>query len=352
MFVRVHNTKSYVQGNTQSCSDLVEYLGKENEGKELMDREFFFNSDQEHITDNRVQQVIDNNHKGLKKTDAKFYMLTVNPSQRELKHLAKAATGRDIVDTSQMTKAELERFNSLFKDYVNKVMDEYAKSFNRGITKENLHYFAKVEQCRYWDGIDSKYSREINELKKNGLSFSQIMEKPEYKNAKYQYRANFKNFYENGTVKTNGLKPELQTHAHVIVSRMDKEQKMSLSPLSKSRGHSKNHKLNGKSVQVGFDNVAFKVNCEAVFDRSLGYNRDVTEKAAYKMLKNNAYKVLGIKKDINTGKAIISQKAVEYFTRQLGEKTVSAVLNAQPYLKVAYKAIKLAKKGIELAIKL
>lgn len=352
MYVQVHSTKDYVKGNSESCGDLVEYLNKENEGKELIDRELFFNQDQEHITDNKVQEIIDNNHKGLKKKDAKFYMITVNPSQRELKHLAELATGRKIDNISQMTKAELERYNSLFKDYVNKVMDEYAKSFNRDITKENLHYFAKVEQKRHWDGVEAKYSKIVNKLKDEGLSLSQIREHKDLKNARNHHKANFKYFYENGIVKSKSPKPELQTHAHVVVSRMDREQKMSLSPHAKSRGHSKNHQLNGKQVQVGFDNVQFKVNAEKVFDKKYGYNRDIKEKAAYRMLQNNAFKVLGLKKDVNTGRAIINQKAVEYFTRQLGEKTVSAVLNAQPYLKVAYKAVKLAKKGIEIAIKI
>ncbi|NLT49436.1 MAG: mobilization protein [Ignavibacteria bacterium] len=314
MYVKVHGTKDYVKGNSQGCKDLVDYLNKENEGKELLDREFFFNQHQEHITDTKVIDVIDNNHKGLKKADAKFYMISVNPSERELKYMAELATGRKIEHISQMTKVELERYNSLFKDYVNKVMDEYANSFNRGITKDNLHYFAKIEQQRKYKGFE----REVKE----------------------------------NLVKSGDLKPGLQTHAHVVVSRMDVEQKISLSPHSKSRGHSKNHKLNGKSVQQGFDNVAFKVNSEKVFDKTFGYSRQIQEKAAYRMLQNNAYKVLGFRKDVNMGKAIINQRALEFFTRQLGEKTVSALMNANPYLKAAYKAVRLAKQGIDIILKI
>lgn len=66
MYVKVHGTSDYVQGNSQSCQELVNYLGKENEGKELMDKEFFFNQQNDILTDNHVIQTIDNNRKGLK----------------------------------------------------------------------------------------------------------------------------------------------------------------------------------------------------------------------------------------------------------------------------------------------
>lgn len=329
MYVQAHSAAMY--GNTSGCGNLVEYLDKENEGKELIDREHFFNQDQDHITDNKVQQIIDNNHKGLKKDVAKFYMVTVNPSQRELKHLATLATGRDIENISQMSKVELDKYNTYFKAYVNKVMDEYARSFNKNITKDNLHYFAKVEQTRTYKG----YDKDIKE-------------------------GRVKQYYGKDDIEVrNGLaeaghprrKEGLQTHSHVIVSRMDKEQKMSLSPKATSRGHSKNHKLNGRSVGVGFDNMNFKVNSEKVFDKTFHYSREYKDKTAYHMLKNNAFKVLGLKKNMSMGKAVINQKALEFFTRQLGHKTVSMVMNANPYLKVAYKAVKLVQRGIDIGSK-
>lgn len=239
MFARVHGTRDYVKGNSESCSDLVEYLDKENEGKGIAEKEYFFNQHSQTITDSKVVQTIDNNHKGLKSKDAKFYMLSVSPSEKELKHLAYLASGKKIGHISEMSVEELASYNKLFKEYVNEVMNQYASSFNRNLTKDNLHYFAKLEQERKFKGVDKEV--------------------------------------RNGLAKTGELKKGLQTHAHVIVSRMDTEQKTSLSPHSKSRGHSDKHKLNGKSTQQGFDHVGFKTNCENLFDRTFGYQRSVSE---------------------------------------------------------------------------
>lgn len=239
-------------------------------------------------------------------------MLSVNPSQKELRHLAELASGKKIQNIRELTKPELEKYNALFRNYVIQVMDEYAKAFNRGIKSDNLHYFAKIEQIREYKG----YEKEVKT-----------------KNAKVGEK-----------------KLGLQTHAHIIVSRMDKEQKMSLSPRSRSRGHSKNHKLNGKSVQVGFDNVSFKVNSEERFDKMFHYSRELKEKSAYDILYNNAFKVLGIKHNINMTKNAINENALEFFTKHLGEKAVQTVMNSNPYLKVAYKAIKSAKRVLDMGI--
>jgi hypothetical protein len=239
MFAKVHGTRDYVKGNSKSCHDLVQYLNKENQGKQLLNKEFFFNQHSQNITDSKVVQVIDNNHKGLKSKDAKFYMLSISPSERELKHLAYLASGRKVGNISELTSGELTHYNNLFKEYVNKVMDQYAASFNRDLIKDNLHYFAKLEQERKYKGTDKEV--------------------------------------RSGQIKTGELKPGLQTHAHIVVSRMDTEQKTSLSPHSKSRGHSDKHMLNGKSTQQGFDHVAFKTNCENVFDRTFGFQRNLSE---------------------------------------------------------------------------
>ncbi len=242
MFVKVHGTKDYVGGNTQSCSNLSKYLEKENEGKDLSQSEYFFNNDSERVTVSKVIQNIDNNvnSRFLNETQAKFYMLSINPSQYELQHMAKLATGgREISNLSEMSSAEQVRYNSNFKEYVNKTMDNYARNFNRGISVDNILYYAKIEQERTFKGTDQDV--------KNGLA--RIGEK----------------------------KPGLQTHAHVIVSRMDKEMSMSLSPLSNSRGSAK-HQLNGQNVQVGFNRDNFKELAERSFDEQFNYQRQKGER--------------------------------------------------------------------------
>src|SRR5208337_2228306 len=157
MFVKVHGTKDYVGGNTQSCSDLANYLEKENEGKDLSQSEYFFNNNSERVTASKVIQDIDNNvnSRFLNENQAKFYMLSINPSQYELHHMAKLATGgREISNISEMSVAEKVRYNSNFKEYVNNTMDYYARNFNRGITADNIFYYAKIEQERTFKGTD------------------------------------------------------------------------------------------------------------------------------------------------------------------------------------------------------
>ena len=331
MFAKVHGTRDYVKGNSKSCSDLVEYLNKENQGKSLKEKEFFFNQHSETITDSKAIQTIDNNHKGLKNKDAKFYMLSINPSEKELKHLAYLASGRQVSQISEMVPTELARYNGLFKDYVNKVMDQYAISFSRGITRDNLHYFAKVEQERKYKGVD----KEVRE----------------------------------GLAKTGELKKGLQTHAHVIVSRMDTQQKTSLSPHSKSRGHSDNHKLNGKSIQQGFDHVGFKTGCENLFDRTFGYYRNKSE-GVYKNIFNKnpnirqAYdvlytteSVLNPRKGLQNLVSITSEKGNALNTsmqvsrvgqtilqpKNIAGSIIGKVASANPVSAVAHKTLKVVK---------
>ena len=171
MFVKIHGTKEYVKGNKESCSDLVNYLAKENEGKDFVDKEYFFNQNGTNFNDLHVQHTIDNNVKGLHKKDAKFYMLTINPSQQELQHLAKSATDisspadRKVESIKDLNPEELKRYNGLLKDYVNNVMEVYAANFNRGLTANDIVYFAKIEQERHYSYKDEELSKKVQELK-------------------------------------------------------------------------------------------------------------------------------------------------------------------------------------------
>lgn len=255
MHIKIHGNRDYVKGNTQSCHDLVHYLEKENGELELLDQEMFFNHGSDKISASYAINSIDNNKKGLKDKDAKFFMVTVNPSERELKHLARIATQRDISDISEMKPQELERYNNMVKNYARDVMEGYAKAFNRGLTGSDLVYYGKLEQQRHFKGTDKEV--------KEGLA-------------------------------TSGEKKEgLQTHVHIVVSRKDVSQKVSLSPLANSRG-SKKHVLNGKSVKVGFDRDSFVADCERGFDKKFQFQRDFENSYGYYKFAGNPAK--GIEK--------------------------------------------------------
>lgn len=243
MYVKIHGNRDYVKGNTQSCRDLVNYLGKENDGKGLLNQEQFFSQTNNSVESQYVISSIDNNKKGLKDRDAKFFMITINPSERELKHLLKISTnGKNIGHVSELTPGELEKYTNLIKNYARQTMDDYARAFNRDLTGKDLVYFGKVEQERHFKGTDT----EVKE----------------------------------GKALSGELKPGLQTHVHIVVSRKDVEQKHSLSPLANSRGSNK-HKLNGKSIKVGFDRDTFVKGCESQFDKMYQYQRKVENSYEY-----------------------------------------------------------------------
>ena len=74
---------------------------------------------------------------------------------------------------------------------------------------------------------------------------------------------------EAGRAKAGDRKPGLQLHVHIIVSRMDRSQTVSLSPLSKSRGN--RQVLDGMEVVVGFARSPWSARCASRFNRLYGY---------------------------------------------------------------------------------
>ncbi|MDP4272684.1 MAG: DUF5712 family protein [Bacteroidota bacterium] len=239
MYIKIHSTKNYIGGNTRSCCELVKYLSKENEGKELLDQENFFNSQGKDFSDFQVISSIDQNVKGLHKKEARFFMLSINPSKKELSYLAFKATSKKINDLAQMSPSEKEKYNQLFKDYVNDCMEFYAQGFNKDLCREDILYFAKVEKIREYKYTD-KQVKEHN-------------------------------------AKEGEPKPGLQTHCHIIVSRKDRSMSKSISPLANSKGESNKHKLNGKSVKVGFNRDKYMLECETLFDIKYKYSRSIED---------------------------------------------------------------------------
>lgn len=310
MYVRIHGTRDYIKGNTQSCRELVEYLEKENIDREFLEREHFFSHSLDVVESQAVISSIDGNKKGLKDKDAKFYMLSVSPSQSELKHIAKIASGKNINHISELSAKELSKYNNLVKDYSRSVMEEYARGFNRGITGADLVYYGKLEQQRHYKGTD----KEVIE----------------------------------GKAVSGEEKPGLQTHVHVVVSRKDKTQKLSLSPLANSRGGD-NHKLNGKIVTVGIDRDSFVQKCEERFDREFSYARDMQNRYEYhKYEKNFENKVSGIKMASNLKIASSVLQSPESAKTMLVNKLENILEKSlPPAIRIPAKIV---KKGMEIGL--
>ncbi|OOQ57883.1 DUF5712 family protein [Mucilaginibacter pedocola] len=239
--MHINISKSETGNNKGSSSQLVAYLEKENREKVEQGRtpalpEYWFNPSCRKIQPYEVRQTIDNNVAKLSKDEAKFFLVNISPSTKELLFL-KAKYGE-------------EKAKEYLKDYVNKVMDSYAKNFKRnGIeSNQDLVYFGKLENNRY-------YTYKDLEVRK-------------------------------GLARRGDKKPGEQMHVQVIVSRKDASNSIKLSPLNNSKGTNAAH-----SQKVGqFDRVAFKQSAETLFDSMFGYDRNIKESFSYaNAMKNGSY---------------------------------------------------------------
>ena len=225
MFIKI--SRSEKGNNTGSVRDLANYLEKENKDKPIEEREYFFTQDRKDVLAEEVIEAIDKNKAKLHKKDGKFYLITLNPSQKELEHIG---------NNPEKLKA-----------YTREVMDKYARNFDRGITGQDLLYFAKVEYKRHYKGFEKEVKA--------------------------------------GKAKKGERKPGLQTHIHVIVSRKDRYNQRQFSPLT--------HHINTQKgfVKGGFDRARFFHQAEIAFDKAFGYQREAHETFRYQnTLKNGTAK--------------------------------------------------------------
>ena len=258
MYVTIKAQK--LGGNfSNSVTDFAEYLDKENEGKEVEDREAFFSHDSDQVSRFEVIEKIDNNAAKLKKHEPRFYSITLNPSQMEL--------------------SEIEASSQALKQYTRKAMDDYAKHFyrDRTVTANDLVYYGKIERERTFGFADKKVKENQPFLSKISKLEKEIVNAPPQmvKIKRLEINEIKKTIPHkiDGVPVVSGMnKPGDQTHIHLIVSRKDKTNTYSLSPGSKYKESSA--KLNGKTVKRGFNRDAFIKNAETVFDKHFSLNRN------------------------------------------------------------------------------
>jgi hypothetical protein len=163
-----------VYDNKGSAARLVNYM--EHEAIEQGETGQYFNQDRDEIGKQEVVERIDGNVKGLKKEDSKFYSLVLSPSAAELAHIGSDA--------------------EKLKAYTRQAMENYAGNFNlpdgRKLESKDLVWYAVIHREREYSGTD----KEVKE----------------------------------GRAKSGQRKEGDQTHIHIIVSRRDSEQKVSLTP--------------------------------------------------------------------------------------------------------------------------
>lgn len=325
MYIKINKPTEAQNGNCGSCTSLVSYLEKENEieGLKLEEHKLFFDQNSDMIPSYNVINRIDNNTSKLSKNESRFYMLSINPSQAECKHIAKQITGRNVADLSEMTSGERKSFDKSLQDYSRKVMDEYASGFNKGLTGNDILYFGKVEHER-------KYNRLSDEVK-------------------------------SGNKKAGELKEGFQAHIHIVVSRKDMSDKIRLSPFSNHKD-SKNT-LNGKQVQIGFNRKEFIGKTERIFDNLFKYQRPIRQSFEYRHeIKNMAASIAKSYANQLSGgvyfKAVSAKNMVENMNNMKKDplKVLTSVLykdaNFRNIAKVAQMAARPEKIVLEVVKKL
>lgn len=263
-------TAQNLSGNYgQSAAAFVDYLEKENEGKPVPDMKPFFDQHNNEISAEEVIKAIDGNTAKLKKTEPKFYSITLNPSQGELKTIGDSPEA--------------------LKQYTREAMKAYAKAFNREIdgrpvNVNDIKYYAKVERQRTFKGADKQiqenqpYATKILELKHQVRSIQREERTGDIKKLKTEIarlEREAPHQLDGKRIVRDMPKPGPQSHIHIIVSRKDVSNRYSLSPGSKYRASEV--EMNGKMVKRGFDRDAFYRNAEKTFDAMFRYKRNYVE---------------------------------------------------------------------------
>ncbi|OBX25718.1 hypothetical protein LX77_02807 [Gelidibacter algens] len=323
---------------SQSSADFVGYLEKENQGLEQEDMEYFFNQYSDEISAKDVIKEIDENTAKLKKIEPKFYSITVSPSKYELNRL-------------QNSSEELKR-------YTRELMKDYVSSFNREINGrpigiDDIKYYAKIEHQRTYKGTDFQikenqpYASKILQLKtdirkiENGTMTGNKDEK-EKEIAKLEREAPHQ---QDGKRIVQGMaKSGNQSHIHIIVSRKDASNTVSLSPGSKYKASET--EMHGKTVKRGFDRDSFFEKAEKTFDKNFGYHRNFAEtyQARKDFIKNPKIYFAALMKLPTNEKALAFK-----MMGKAGVPMMPSIPVTQGQL--AMKIFKGLRRGVEVAIK-
>lgn len=323
---------------SQSSADFVGYLEKENQSLEQEEMEHFFNQYGDEISAQEVVQYIDGNGAKLKKTEPKFYSITVSPSKYELNRL-------------QNSSEDLKR-------YTRELMKDYVASFNREIngrpvTINDIKYYAKIEHQRTFKGTDKEikenqsYATKILQLKseirniQEGRSTGNIKEM-QMTITKLEKEAPHQ---QNNKRIVHGMpKAGNQSHIHIIVSRKDASNTFSLSPGSKHKASEV--EMHGKNVKRGFNRDQFFEKAEKTFDKTFDYQRNFAETytARKEFIKNPKVYFASLMKLPTNEKALAFK-----IMGKSGIPMIQSIPVTQAQL--AMKLVNRLRRGVEVAIK-
>ena len=322
---------------SQSVADFVDYLEKENQSLEPQDMEHFFNQYRDKISAKEVINEIDGNVAKLKKIEPKFYSITVSPSNHELRQLQNSS--RDL------------------KAYTRELMKTYVTSFNReingkAISIDDIKYFAKIETQRTFKGQDKQirenqpFATKILQLKNEirKIERGEFVGNIKILKQKINVLEREAPHQQNEKRIVRGMRKEgNQSHIHIIVSRKDASNSVSLSPGSKYKASEV--MMNGKIVKRGFDRDAFFTNAEKTFDRNFSYKRNYVESyQAKKDFIKNPKLYFSVLMGLPANEKTIAFKI-------LGKSGVPMMNIPTNNMQLALKVIRQLKRGVDIAIK-
>ena len=135
MNIKIQGGGGGTYANTGSCIAVTNYLEHEeldriNNGQE---REQFFTHDKDRVSVREATYKIDNNKAKLGRKDSKFFVITVSPSEKEIKSMGRTPQER----------------SANFKQYINEgVMERYAENFGKDLQAKDLMYYGKIHHTR------------------------------------------------------------------------------------------------------------------------------------------------------------------------------------------------------------
>jgi hypothetical protein len=134
MNIKIQGGGTGTYANTGSCFGVVSYLRHEDAKRQEQGEQVepFFDQ-RGTVSSKEVTEKIDGNKAKLSKSESKFYVITVSPSQKELQ-----AMGKTPQEQAQN-----------FREYINNdLMQKYGEGFNKGLNKDDIMYFAKIHHER------------------------------------------------------------------------------------------------------------------------------------------------------------------------------------------------------------
>ncbi|MFH1321910.1 MAG: DUF5712 family protein [Bacteroidota bacterium] len=247
--------KGNVAYDNKGKSDrLVNYLSSKKQKMSSDDE--YFNDQKNNLSKEEVKDMINNNVKGLRADETKFISVSINPSYDELEHIKN--------DKEKMRK------------FVRECMENYAKNFlkKRGIKPRDVVWAGLMHEYRFFSGQDEKLSKQVNNLKQNGLKVKDISNAVNSGRKKTKIKeSDIRLFYNIGEVKQGDIKPGNNMHAHVIISKRNRDMTKTLTPLVS---------------KIKFNIINWQGNNEETFDRLFKYSRDQSSYIKY-LVKNIGY---------------------------------------------------------------